>query len=104
MFSQAGSGEEALYFWSRTPEVILMDLSLPTCTERKTRSGQGRRQNRRIFQLWRSQRSLQQMMVLAAPGPDAHLKKPISIADFPHQVRRYCGPGRAPRGQPPVEQ
>ena len=39
-----------------------------------------------------------------AAGFDGHLEKPISIADFPQQVRRYCGPGRALRGQPPVEQ
>ncbi len=102
---EAGSGEEALALLvAHRPEVILMDLSLPDMhgTEVLVRVKEDAK-TADIPVVALTALSAADEWFLAA-GFDGHLEKPISIADFPHQVRRYCGPGRALRGQPPVEQ
>jgi len=95
---EAARGDEAIAVAAkRRPDLILLDLRLPdmdgTDVARKLRSGA---ETRRIPVValsaspsaWGSDR-------LLATGFDGYLQKPIDVATFPDQVRRYCRSGGA---------
>ena len=95
---EAARGDEAIAVAAkRRPDLILLDLRLPdmdgTDVARKLRSGA---ETRRIPVValsaspsaWGSAR-------LLATGFDGYLQKPIDVATFPDQVRRYCRSGGA---------
>lgn len=95
---EAARGDEAIAVAAKhRPDLILLDLRLPdmdgTDVARKLRSGA---ETRRIPVValsaspsaWGSDR-------LLATGFDGYLQKPIDVATFPDQVRRYCRSGGA---------
>ena len=95
---EAARGDEAIAVAAkRRPDLILLDLRLPdmdgTEVARKLRSGA---ETGRIPVValsaspsaWGSAR-------LLATGFDGYLQKPIDVATFPDQVRRYCRSGGA---------
>ena len=95
---EAARGDEAIAVAAkRRPDLILLDLRLPDMdgkdVARKLRSGA---ETGRIPVValsaspsaWGSAR-------LLATGFDGYLQKPIDVATFPDQVRRYCRSGGA---------
>lgn len=95
---EAASGTEGIALAvDHLPDVVLLDLRLPdmegTDVARKLREG--------------PRTALLPVVALSALRPDVngdwlpaagfsgYLEKPISVRDFPDQVRRYCGGGDA---------
>jgi two-component system cell cycle response regulator DivK len=95
---EAARGDEAIAVAAkRRPDLILLDLRLPdmdgTDVARKLRSGAetGRIP---VVALSASPTAGGSERLLAT-GFDGYLQKPIDVASFPDQVRRYCRSGDA---------
>jgi two-component system, cell cycle response regulator DivK len=91
---EAASGEEAVAVATeQLPDVILMDIRLPDIdgTEAAARlKGVPRTAEIPIVALTSSAMKGDREWFLAS-GFDGYLEKPISVRDFPDQVRGFCG-------------
>jgi two-component system cell cycle response regulator DivK len=91
---EAASGEEAVAVATeQLPDVILMDIRLPDIdgTEAAARlKGVPRTAEIPIVALTSSAMKGDREWFLAA-GFDGYLEKPISVREFPGQVRGFCG-------------
>jgi two-component system cell cycle response regulator DivK len=91
---EAASGEEAVAVATeQLPDVILMDIRLPDIdgTEAAARlKGVPRTAGIPIVALTSSAMKGDREWFLAA-GFDGYLEKPISVREFPDQVRGFCG-------------
>jgi two-component system cell cycle response regulator DivK len=88
---EAGSGGEALALaLEHQPDVILMDIRLPdmdgTDAARRLKDD-ARTADIPVVAL--TSLTTSEKLFLEA-GFDGYLEKPISVAEFPEQVRRYC--------------
>jgi two-component system cell cycle response regulator DivK len=95
---EAARGDEAIAVAAkRRPDLILLDLRLPdmdgTDVARKLRSG-AETGHIPVVALSASP-SAGDIDRLLATGFDGYLQKPIDVATFPDQVRRYCRSGGA---------
>ena len=93
---EAARGDEAIAVAAkRRPDVILLDLRLPdmngTEVARKLRSG-AETGHIPVVALSASPSAGGSARLLAT-GFDGYLQKPIDVASFPDQVRRYCRSG-----------
>lgn len=95
---EAARGDEAIAVAAkRRPDLILLDLRLPdmdgTDVARKLRSGA--ETGRIPVVALSASPSAGGSDRLLATGFDGYLQKPIDVATFPDQVRRYCRSGGA---------
>ena len=95
---EAARGDEAIAVAAkRRPDLILLDLRLPdmdgTEVARKLRSGA--ETGRIPIVALSASPSAGGSDRLLATGFDGYLQKPIDVATFPDQVRRYCRSGGA---------
>jgi two-component system cell cycle response regulator DivK len=89
---EAGSGSEGIALAiEHLPDVILMDLRLPdmdgTDAARRLKNDE---RTARIPVVAFTSSVIAGAEWIAGAGFDGYLEKPISVADFPHQIRRYC--------------
>jgi two-component system, cell cycle response regulator DivK len=90
---EAGTAAEAIALaTAQTPDVILMDLGLPDMngSEAARILAADRRTARIPVVALTSLRLDDESDLLRTAGFAGYLEKPISVADFPEQVRGYC--------------
>jgi two-component system cell cycle response regulator DivK len=90
---EAATAAEAIALaTAQTPDVILMDLGLPDMNgsdAARTLAADPRTARIPVVALT-SLRLDDESDLLRTAGFAGYLEKPISVADFPEQVRRYC--------------
>jgi two-component system cell cycle response regulator DivK len=93
----ATGGESISLAREHLPDVILMDIRLPDMdgtAAAQMLKGDTRTAQIPIVALTSLAMKGDRELLLAA-GFDGYLEKPISVREFPDQVRSFCGPGDA---------